>query len=64
MSIAYNKRKVAINEAKKTLGYPIPKLDFAYLQANWSRVLLGAPIGTLQDIMNARVLPSSKVIVT
>ena len=54
MSVSYNRRKKAIKAAIKILGYPIPPLDFAYLQANWSRVIDGSPIGTLQDILDAR----------
>ena len=54
MSMAYNRRKKAIKVAMKILGYPIPSLDFAYLQSNWSRAVDGRPIGTLQDIFDAR----------
>ena len=54
MTIAYKRRKKAINSAIKTLGYPIPAIDFAYLQAHWQRKVDGLLLGTLQDILHAR----------
>ncbi len=64
MSVAFDKRKKSIKDAVKVLGYPIPPLDFAYLRANWSRRLQGKLIGSLQDIMDARVLERHKVRIT
>jgi hypothetical protein len=57
MSTAYRKRKKAIRDAKRhyhNLRNVIPEKDFRMLQAQWRREVDGPPIGTLEDLLNAR----------
>ena len=64
MSTAYRKRRKRIRDLKKAL--PLKDLDgsnlivminpkrFTQLQADWDREVTGPPIGTLQDLVEAR----------
>lgn len=55
MSIAYKRRKKTIRDLKAQMGVnAIPRKMFCQLQANWERQVTGPPIGTLQDLMDAR----------
>lgn len=53
MSRAYKVRLNAIRDEKKRRGVPvILPVDFAYLQANWSRALDGPCLGTLEQLIS------------
>ena len=55
MTIAYRRRKKAIRAEKRRLNVAtIPRRQFLELQANWQRRVDGPPIGTLQDLVEAK----------